>query len=319
MSNYLAEKSLLMRFTAGLPGQSRKDKKTTSDVKNEKGLGDSAGKWVTDLWPGGALDAIKTKQTEARAYHDKVTFPFGVRPDSDEAGEGKATAINGVGILPAVLIVEYTDTMRRFCSEYQRLADDFLTNPRQWVDWAIGAHNGTFNPKNYPGCSRSADGKIEFDEAAFRKVMGKKFYMRSEPLPIPHAEQFTAQVAAMIGADAESVNLRVQDAGIEAQRELMRRLIGPVKAMAAKLAEEPKPGKDSPIFRDTLVENIREIADLAPKLNLAGDPQIDAFSKELLVELAAIEPDSLRKSQGNRLAVAQRADEIAKRMESYRL
>jgi len=215
MKSMLSERAVLMRFSAGLPGQHRKDKKTTSEVKASKGLGANAGKWITDLYPDGALDAVKSKQGEARAYHDKVTFPFGCRSDDTE---GATPAIAGIGILPAAMILEYGDKMRQFAGEINFLVDEFLANPQQWVDWAIAEHNGTFEPKNYPGCLRDSAGVIQFDADTFRKEMKKRFYLRSEPLPVPDAEQFSANVTALLGTDAETVNLRVRDAGIEAQR-----------------------------------------------------------------------------------------------------
>lgn len=315
MSNVLSERAVLMRFSLGLPGQHRKDKKTTQKVKQSEGLGENAGKWITDLYPEGALDAVKKKQTEARSYHNKVTFPFGCRSDDDEAG---TPAISGIGILPACMIMEYNDTMRRFRGEMERLADDFLSNPQQWVDWAVKEHNGTFDPKNYPGRTKDELGNVQFDPEEYRKVMRKKFYLRSEPLPVPDAEQFSANVSALLGTDIESVNIRVADSGKEAQRELMRRLMEPVRAMAAKLVEEPKPGKKDVVYRDTLIENIKEIADLAPKLNLFGDAQIDAFIAEV-ASLGNFSPDDLRKDKALRSQAGKEADAIAKKMAGYKL
>jgi len=311
--NTLAERAVLMRFSAGLPGQHRGDKKTTSEVIASRSLGNNAGKWVKDLYPEHALKPLKQKLHEARAYHDSVTLPFGVKGD-DAGEESKTPAIAGIGILPAALIMEYGDKMRVFRSEVESLLESgFLANPEQWIEWARGEHNGTFDPANYPGCSADS-----FDADAFRSVMRKKVYLRTEPLPVPDAEHFSAMVGSLLGTDVESVNIRVRDSAIEAARELMRRLIEPVLAMAAKLAEAPKEGKDCPIFRDTLVSNIQDIAKLAPALNLTGDAQIDAFTKEVEA-LTRYAPDTLRSDQFTRAEAARKADEIAKRMSSYKL
>jgi hypothetical protein len=103
---------------------------------------------------------------------------------------------------------------------------------------------------------------------------------------------------------------------VEAQKELMRRLIEPVRAMAVKLAEQPKEGKQCPVFRDTLIGNVMEIAAIAPKLNIAGDADIDAFVKEV-EGLTRYTPDGLRKSGVDRSAAASAAADVAKRMEAY--
>lgn len=314
-----------MRFSGGLPGQSRKDKRTTSEVKVSKGLGEHSGKWIKDLWPPDALAACKTKINEARDYHNTVTLPFGVK--GDDASEDSATpAIAGIGILPAALIAEYGDKMRQFKGELEKLVADFLANPQQYVDWAVQEHNGTFEPTNYPGCfeydlTGPNDTKLVtkwvIDSDKFREVMRKKFYLRTEPLPVPDANQFTQQLHNLLGTDADSVNIRVRDAEVEAQRELIRRMIEPVKAMADKLTESPKNGKDDIVFRDTLVGNIKEIASLAPKLNIGGDTQIDAFAAEM-ANLGTVDAELLRTDKTVRSVAAEKAAEMVKRLSGYK-
>jgi hypothetical protein len=88
--------------------------------------------------------------------------------------------------------------------------------------------------------------------------------------------------------------------------------------MALKLGESPREGKDCPIFRDTLVGNLQDIAALAPKLNLTGDPQIDAFSQEV-AGLTRYSPEALRASGVTREEAASKAAEIARRMSAYKL
>jgi len=121
---------------------------------------------------------------------------------------------------------------------------------------------------------------------------------------------------SLLGVDTESVTIRVADAMQEAQKELMRRLIEPVRAMATRLSEQPKEGKSSPRFNDTLVGNLKEIAQLAPKLNIAGDPKIDEFVAEI-GKLTAVEPQVLRDAPTTRQVVAQNAMAVLKKLEGY--
>jgi hypothetical protein len=310
-----------MQFSAGLPGASRKDKRTTEEVKAEKSLGKDAGKWTASLYPPEALEAISSKIGEAREYHYKVTLPFVSSDDSEPSGEDdKKTKrkTSGIGILPAALIQEYGDKMRQFKGEIEALVEStFLSDPQKWIDWAISQHNGTFDPKNYPGCSREA-GQIVFDPLIFREKMKPKFYLRTEPLPVPDAQHFSETVASLLGTDTQAVNIRVQDAAIEAQRELIKRMIAPVEAMAKKLSEVPKGKQSDIVFRDTLIGNIAEMVQLARKLNLTGDAAIDGFIKEMEV-LTQYKPDDLRDDKGKRSEAANKAAEIAKRLSGYTL
>lgn len=314
MSNTLAEKAVLMRFSAGVPGESRKDKRTTAEVQAEKRIASDGGKWIKNLWPEDALRAVKQKQTEARSYHDTVTLPFGCR-----AGDEGVDAISGIGILPAALIAEYGDKMRQFKGQFDHLVETtFLADPEKWVRWAEHAHNGTFDPKNYPGCTVDAQGFVHVDVEEFRTAMRKRFYLRTEPLPVPNASHFEASIRSMLGSDSESVDLRLADAEKEAKREVLRRLIAPVKAMAEKLTERPKGKRDDIVFRDSLVGNLRDIAELAPKLNISGDAEIDGFIKEVSA-LSTADPETLRKDKEVRQIGAETAADLLKRLEGYKI
>lgn len=283
----MAERAVLMRMSAGLPGKARTDKGLSASVKSEHGLGQKAGRWIKTKYPDWALEPLEKLVTEARGYHALVTLPF----DS------------GIGILPAALIKDYADKMRQYRGEFENLVQShFVPKYPEMIAWARAEHNGTFDVEDYPPVER---------------LLGS-FYFKTEPLPVPDAAHFEGTMSSLLGVDADGVNVRVQDAMQEAQRELMRRMIDPVKAMATKLSESPKEGKEDICFRDTLVGNVEEIAGLVPKLNIAGDPEIDRFAADLL-KLVAAKPQQLRDDKALRANVAKEAAEIMQRLSGYKL
>lgn len=297
----LSKRAVLMRLTAGLPGEQRQDPGLTSEVKSDKGLGQASGRWVKNLYPVSALAAVKKLDNEARAFHNAVTLPFDM----------------GIGILPVALIQEYAEKMRGFCGLREVLRDEFLSDPQKWIDWAVNEHNGTFDPSNYPGCTKDGESWV-VDVAEFKKVMGAKFHFETAPLPVPKSEHFEDTVASLLGTDTQSVNIRVKDAAEEAQKELLRRIIEPVSAMAAKLAEQPKGTREDIVFRDTLIGNVIEIGKLGPKLNLIGDPQIDSFCKECEA-LSRFTPETLRKDKAVRTEAQKAAAALVERLSGYKL
>lgn len=319
MKNQLAERAVLMRLTISLPGETRQDPGLTSEVVREHNLGTQAGKWLKKLYPPEALDKIKRLDNEARAYHASVTLPYDT----------------GIGILPAALICEHGDRMRQYMGEREVLRDEFLSQPERWIDWAITQHNGTFDPDQYPGCRKLEPGEVTpdavesvllgrdyvLDKAEWTRKMRKKFDFEAIPNPVPCSDHFTSTVSSLLGVDTGSVDNRVAEVAMEAQRELLRRLLAPVAAMAAKLAEQPKVGKDGKaaediIFRDSLVGNLQDIARIAPALNLGADATIDGFIAGI-EELAKVEPDKLREDKGIRADVQAKADALAKKMADY--
>jgi hypothetical protein len=287
MNSYkLSERAVLMKLSAGLPGEARTDKSLSETVKGEHGLGAKSGRWLKVKYPEWALEPFKKLVNEARAYHDSVTLPFD----------------KGIGILPGGLFMDHSAKMGEYQSKFTALWDShWVPRYQEMIDWARQAHNGTFDASDYPPVAE----------------LKGCFYFRTELLPVPDGSHFEGAMAQMVGIDAESVNCRVTSAAVEAQKELMRRMIDPVRAMAAKLSEAPKEGKEDIVFRDTLVGNIKEIVALAPKLNIAGDAQIDAFVKDM-EGLTRYAPAVLREDKATREEAARKADEIAKRMSCYK-
>lgn len=278
----LKNRAVLMRLSIGLPGEARQDADLSESVKREHALGDRSGKWIKTLYPPQALDSIKKLDNEARAYHNAVTLPFDA----------------GVGILPCALIMEYGDKMREFADRRKALVEShFLARYDEWVEWARANHNGTFDASLYPGAD----------------VIREKFYFTTDPLPVPDSAHFENNVKSLLGVDTASVDKRVEDASKEAQRELLRRMIKPVAHMANTLK------KETPRIFDSLTENITEIADLAPKLNLGGDATIDAFAAEMKV-LTRYHADVLRNSgKATRDEARAAAEKMLAKLSGYKL
>lgn len=280
----LAERAILMRMSAGLPGKNRKDKTLTQDVKSEHGLGEKSGGWIKQRWPDWALEPLEKLITKASTYHRAVTLPFD----------------NGIGVLPAALIYEYQERMREFAGQFTNLRDShFKPNYPEMIEWAKKEHNGTFDESDYPPVEE----------------LMEDFYLQTQPLPVPDAGHFQATIAELLGQDAHSVDVRIADAMQEAQRELMKRIIAPVKTMVAQLADQKEGERRRKIY-DTVVSNIQDIAKLAPKLNLSGDPKIDDFVKEIN-KLTLYDADVLRSSERTRSDVRQQAADTLKKLEAY--
>lgn len=276
----LTKRAVLMRLRLGMPGEFRQDKTFTSEVKEEHNLGDKAGKWIKHLYPPEALEKIKELDNKARKFHLAVTLPF----DS------------GIGILPAVLIKEYSDRMRDFRAKRDNLVEStFIAKYPQFIEWARQNHNGTFDESLYP----------EADE------IRKQFIFQTEPLPVPDVQHFETNVKQLVGLDADSVNIRIEDATREAQKELLKRMLEPVANMAKMLK------KEKPIIFDTLVTNIADIAKLAPAMNLMDDPEIVRLAS-LMESLADVKPDDLRKKTKVRDEKQRAAEELMQRLSGYK-
>jgi hypothetical protein len=104
---------------------------------------------------------------------------------------------------------------------------------------------------------------------------------------------------------------RLASAQQTAVREVWDRLFDKVKHIADKLADP------SAIFRDSLVENAREMCALLPRLNFTDDPNLEAMRAEVEAKLIGHHPDALRNNLDLRQDAALEAKAIMDKMSVF--
>jgi hypothetical protein len=70
-------------------------------------------------------------------------------------------------------------------------------------------------------------------------------------------------------------------------------------------------------FRDSLVDNVRDLVDLLPRLNVTADPVLDNTAQKMRDMLCAYDAQLLREDTNLRHTVAKSADEILSAMAGY--
>ncbi len=118
-------------------------------------------------------------------------------------------------------------------------------------------------------------------------------------------------VSPSVQAEIENeVNNRNAERTKDSVRQLVNRLLSVVQHAADTLSNEEK------VFRNSLVENIRDIVGLIPALNITGDPGIAAIGREIAEQLAKHDADSLRENKAVRREVASSAKSIADKLKN---
>jgi hypothetical protein len=81
-----------------------------------------------------------------------------------------------------------------------------------------------------------------------------------------------------------------------------KRLLADVQQLVARM----RMGEDGtyPIFRNSTVENVRATAESLATLNVFGDAELETVRQRVIAELCYADPDTLRKSDTVRDAVA---------------
>jgi hypothetical protein len=273
-------RAMLVSLSIGMFSPRKTDKSITREVIHQHQASDSAGKFVKQILPEEALEAIKQVQNSARTYHYENTCPW-----TDE----------GARILPSVHYMDYVDKMRGFRNKFEAQRDVFLENYDKFKETARLRLAGMFKEDDYPD---------------IESVKGK-FTFKTDFLPFPTAADFRVDIAEEeMSALKQQMESRIAEASSAARRDLWLRLETPLKAMAERLSDPDA------IFRDTLVTNLKDIVSLIPKLNVTGDQDLERIRRDVQ-QLTATSADTLRKSPSTRRQTAARANDILATMSGY--
>lgn len=277
----LRDEAMIVRLSISQWSARKFDRNVTQKVAQDFNVSVDVGNYRKALIADEAVKLVAKAATEAREYHYTNTLPW------DDVG-GR--------LLPAKNFMVYSQKMREFKSLFETAVQTFVDNYDGLCAEARKRLKGMFNPADYPSVAE----------------IHRRYGFSTDIEPVPVAEDFRVRLqdddAARIRKEIESA---VQDRAAKAMQDLYVRLAEVVEHFAEKLAD-----KDS-IFRDSLVENVVELVELLPRLNVANDKGLDALRKTVKEKLCGYEPDTLRKDGSVRAQAAKDAKDILKKMSAY--
>ena len=164
-------------------------------------------------------------------------------------------------------------------AEGKALIDKFVAAYPTWYQKAQLSLGDLWDPKAYP----SPD------------YIGSKFGYQFVAEPLPETEELRnfegipPEMREEIARDAAQAEVeRIS----KAQGEIWKRLFEVTDNMANRLANPI--GTAGAKFHDTLVTNIIEFVDLAPRLNVMRDPRVDQLVDDIKKKLLGVQPEALR-------------------------
>jgi len=148
--------------------------------------------------------------------------------------------------------------------------------------------------------------------------VAKKYYVDVEISPIPEAGDFRTKLADnTLKAITKDIERRTQERIENAVKDVFERVVAVTGKMAERLnAYEDAEGQEG-TFRDSLVYNVAQLADLLPSLNIADDKRLDDLAKQLKADLVQHSPEILRSDAKVRKQVATKAEKLAKKVGAY--
>ncbi len=253
-----------MLVTFSLHGWSarRHDPKASQYVAVHHDAAATAGRYNKRLLPKAALAALNATQNQARKTHYTHTLPW------DDAG---------ARLLPVANYERYTHALDELIERIFTERERFLSEYDEHVERARLDLGRLFQLDDYPT----------------REELRVRYSARYRIEPVPDSGHFLADLGAgenaRVRRDIEhQVSLRLNGA----LGDLYRRLGEAVGHVCERLSEDQN-GKPK-VFRDSLIENLRELVDIVPRLNLFGDRHLEHLCEEVKHRIACVEPDVLR-------------------------
>jgi hypothetical protein len=282
-SGALAARALIVALKISQWEGRRVDRAVTRQVKAQHGASDDAGNFNKLLVRKEALEPIQKIANETGAEFRKRTLPW-----MDAGGR----------IMAADAFMAHAAWMRGQEAKFQAAVSDFLRGYPNHVQAASARLGSMFDHTDYP----SVDD------------LRGKFSMEVKVLPVPTAADFRVEMSdAQVARIRSEIETTVTDATAAAVRDVYERIADKVGHMVERLgAYKPakrKGDRAEGIFRDSLVENIRDLIDVLPALNITGDPALAAMGDRLF-ELARFDAAVLREDAEVRRNVATEAQAI---------
>lgn len=269
-------RALLCWLTISTWSARRYDRKVSAEVNQKYSASDDAGRYNKCLLPGDApaYKALMTLTSAIRAEHYVHTLAW-----SDE----------GWRLLPTANYSTYTAWLRKRQSEFNAALSDFVYAYPILRDQARIRLNGLYRDDDYPST----------------QDIGKRFSIGVSYQPLPDFGDVRVDLSADQVADIEaSISSKISSAVDVAVRDAWQRLY----TVVAKISE--RLGTPDAIFRDSLVENAREVCTVLGRLNVTGDVDLEAMRQRVESQLTQYTPESLRDNAILRESVAAQADQI---------
>jgi hypothetical protein len=276
----LNDRALLVQLHISQWTARKYDKRASQEVVSAHGATSAAGRFNKALLPmNEKLEHVHKKTNHIRTMYYENTLPWG---------------LDGTMLLPTSNYLAFITEFRKEKAEWNVLVQDFLNEYDQMRLDAQRALGGLYNPADYPATSELKS-KFKIDLAVF---------------PVPNSDFRVSIASDELTRIQQDIERRVKEAEQAALRDVWQRLYERVKHIAEKLSEPEA------IFRDSMIENAKELCALLPRLNFADDPHLEAMRQQ--VEASLIKhPDALRNNPDLRRDTAEEAKRIMDAMGTF--
>ena len=284
----LTTRALLVNLTITAWSARRTDREAGNAVAAKFGSDAGMGQYRKYLIDPAAIDPIINFATSCRDEFRRRSAPWGDNGDRIMRADGYNA-----------FLTEFHARRDR----WEELTADLYARYPQLVNEAALKLNGLWHMSEYPTMAnlmtRFAFGwDISGVNPDFRVELGD-------------------EEVARIRRDIEARIQALTEQAMQDTASKIREVVGHMSERLHAYKPSANDARAAGAFRDTLVENIRELVAVIPSLNITGSPEIDAIAARMAADLCAHDASTLRDSEAVRVQVADAADEILASLKGF--
>lgn len=278
----LTERAMVMNLSISIWQGYRLDKAASAKVTAENGAAADAARVNKHLVPKEALAPVVTAANTIRTHFYDNTLPW---------------RDNGDRLMTRKLYTSFIETYERLAAQFNEEVEIFLTKRYPSAVEQAGFRMGDlFKQDDYPTASE----------------LRRRFAVHLDIDAITTANDFRVQIdqdqVDKVKASMESAAERRVQA---AMGDVWKRLAETVSYFLERM------DKPDAVFRDSTINNIAELVELIPGLNVLDDPAIEQVRAMVESKLTGIDAKDIRKDSALRGQLAGDAKQIMDVMSGY--
>lgn len=291
MTTNIQKSAVIVRLNIKQWGAEKTDRTVSDEVASDKKAAANAGKYVKSLFAGNQLlKDIEKVAGKARNLNKAQTLPY----------------LAGQDLLPVSNFDSHAEVIGRYKDVFNALVTEFLSTYEKARDAQQLRLGDMFDASDYPPV----------------QDVRERFQFTISYQPLPDGNTFdkmfgSEEMEKMLIENAEA---DMQSKIDEAMHELWSRLISRVDNFQSAMRRyQPKTAESKAVgtFKDSIVQNIRDLCDVLPRLNLTGDADLNNYCELVRSKLAGLDAGDLRQDEVLRKNAADDAQSILDAMAGY--
>jgi hypothetical protein len=255
-----------------------KDNNAAKTVDTTYATAGSVGNYNKRLFDRKVLSPMTKVLSQIYSEHRRLTLPW---------------CYDGISLLPSKLYFEYTGIMREKRDLLNAAVSNFATHFPLYISNEQQRLGKLFDVNNYPASSELPH-KWGFDTQFF---------------PVPDSGHFVVDLEA---SEAQKIRDEMDGTIQQAQQQAQNALRDRVHELLTHAYDRLQDPEN--IFRDSLVDNIFQLSNNLPLLNVFNDELITEVNNEIRERVLTVSPEDLRTDLAKRELVAFEAFRILQKL-----